>query len=105
MDCCQTSSGSFHSIWKYLVRVRAHALHSGFPFTTLDVKLKLRQFIFADDEILTDAQVKEIEKANILKAMNATEWRVYGNDGAASLLDIKPTTLASRLKKLGLEKP
>jgi transcriptional regulator with GAF, ATPase, and Fis domain len=30
---------------------------------------------------------------------------VYGDNGAARLLGIKPTTLASRMKNLGIRKP
>jgi transcriptional regulator with GAF, ATPase, and Fis domain len=33
------------------------------------------------------------------------QWRVSGPSGAAKLLGVKPTTLADRMKKLGLRKP
>ncbi len=44
-------------------------------------------------------------RANLLAALKESNWRVYGADGAAALLGVKPSTLASRIKKMGLEKP
>lgn len=34
-----------------------------------------------------------------------TGWRIRGPAGAAALLGLKPTTLESRIKKLGLQRP
>ncbi len=55
-------------------------------------------------EIRTYEQWKEMEKANILAALRQTHWKVAGPGGAAELLGTKPTTLASRIKALGIEK-
>ena len=46
-----------------------------------------------------------MEKDNLLAALERCEWRVYGEGGAAELLGLKATTLASRIKKLGLSRP
>jgi len=54
------------------------------------------------DRILTDAEFTELEKANILRALEATDGQVYGEGGAAELLDVPPSTLASRIKRLGI---
>jgi transcriptional regulator with GAF, ATPase, and Fis domain len=32
-------------------------------------------------------------------------WRIHGEAGAAELLGLKPTTLISRMKKMGLKRP
>ena len=45
------------------------------------------------------------ERENILAVLKRTDWRIYGPGGAAELLGVKPTTLVSRIKKMGLEKP
>jgi transcriptional regulator with GAF, ATPase, and Fis domain len=45
------------------------------------------------------------ERQQILAALEQTGWRIRGPAGAATLLGLKPTTLESRLKKLGLERP
>ncbi|MBC2605030.1 sigma-54-dependent Fis family transcriptional regulator [Pelagicoccus albus] len=55
------------------------------------------------DEILSEEQMVEFQRVNILKALRKTEGRVYGEDGAAALLNLKPSTLASRMKKLRIE--
>jgi len=47
----------------------------------------------------------DAERQHILAALHKTGWRIRGPDGAAQLLGVKPTTLESRLKKLGIERP
>jgi formate hydrogenlyase transcriptional activator len=51
-------------------------------------------------EIMSYAQIKELERKNLIAALQATNYRIYGAGGAAELLGIKPTTLASRVKAL-----
>jgi transcriptional regulator with GAF, ATPase, and Fis domain len=53
--------------------------------------------------ILSAAEMKRQERENIAAALRRTEGRIYGRDGAARLLGLKPTTLLSRLVKLGLK--
>jgi formate hydrogenlyase transcriptional activator len=45
------------------------------------------------------------ERGQILAALEQTGWRIRGPAGAAALLGLKPTTLESRIKKLGLNRP
>jgi transcriptional regulator with GAF, ATPase, and Fis domain len=45
---------------------------------------------------------KQRERENIVAALIKAKGKVYGPGGAAELLGVKPTTLAYRLKKLGL---
>jgi transcriptional regulator with GAF, ATPase, and Fis domain len=52
--------------------------------------------------IMTDADLRKLEANNIGAALKATGGKVYGPDGAARLLGVKPTTLSSRMKALGL---
>ncbi len=47
--------------------------------------------------ILTDDQFRAHERDNLMRALARTGGRIYGPDGAAALLGIKPTTLASRM--------
>jgi predicted ATPase/transcriptional regulator with GAF, ATPase, and Fis domain len=49
--------------------------------------------------------LEEIERARILEALESTRWRVSGPKGAALLLGLKPTTLESRMKRLGIVRP
>jgi transcriptional regulator with GAF, ATPase, and Fis domain len=45
------------------------------------------------------------ERDNIITALRQTKWKISGEGGAAELLGIKPTTLTSRMKKMGIERP
>ena len=51
------------------------------------------------------ATLEEAERAHILQILEQTNWRIRGNHGAAEILDINPSTLRSRMKKLGIERP
>jgi transcriptional regulator with GAF, ATPase, and Fis domain len=55
---------------------------------------------------LTDVKTLQLrtEKEYILSVLKKTDGRIRGEGGAAELLDLKPTTLESRLKKLGIQK-
>ncbi len=49
--------------------------------------------------------LEENERNHILKALESTNWRISGEKGAAKLLGMKRTTLESRMKKLGINRP
>ena len=55
--------------------------------------------------ILTDHECRQRERANLMSAIKRADGRVYGEGGAAELLGIKPTTLASRLRALKITIP
>jgi transcriptional regulator with GAF, ATPase, and Fis domain len=57
----------------------------------------------ASGAVLTDDEVRSFERANIVAALNTTGGKVFGAGGAAELMDMKPTTLASRIKALKIE--
>jgi transcriptional regulator with GAF, ATPase, and Fis domain len=46
--------------------------------------------------------LEEAEREHILRALERCSWRIRGPNAAAELLGVKPTTLESRIKKLGL---
>jgi PAS domain S-box-containing protein len=56
------------------------------------------------NRVRTAKEFEELERANVIAALDATSWRVSGNGGAAQLLGVKPTTLSSRMKALGIER-
>ena len=45
---------------------------------------------------------EEMEQQRILRIMELTGWRVRGNNGAAEILKVKPTTLDAKINKLGI---
>ena len=57
----------------------------------------------ASPSILTESQMRVLEANNIRAAMKASKGKIYGDDGAAAKLDMKPTTLSSRIKAFGIE--
>ena len=51
------------------------------------------------------ATLIEVEKEHIRAVLNGTGWRIRGAGGAADRLGMKPTTLETRMAKLGLRRP
>lgn len=49
-------------------------------------------------------KLEDMERVHILRTLEQTQWRIEGSQGAAALLGLNPSTLRSRLKKLGLKK-
>ena len=48
--------------------------------------------------------LQSLEKKHIEQALQASGWRVRGRHGAAEILGLKPTTLDSKIKKLGIKR-
>ena len=48
--------------------------------------------------------LEEVERRYILKVLEKTEGRIEGPRGAAELLQLKPSTLRHRIKKLGIKR-
>ena len=53
--------------------------------------------------VLTSAELKRYERENLAAALAQAQGKVFGPQGAAALLGMKPTTVISRIKALGLE--
>lgn len=70
-----------------------------------DANTKELQNASVENKILTSKELAALEKENILKALKQTKWKISGANGAAALLQLPPTTLASRIKALGIERP
>lgn len=54
---------------------------------------------------LTYDEFKELEKANVISALKHANWKTWGDEGAAALLGVKPSTLAYQMKTFGIKKP
>jgi transcriptional regulator with PAS, ATPase and Fis domain len=46
--------------------------------------------------------LEEMERLHIVEVLNSANWKIRGEDGAAKILDLNPTTLEARMKKLGI---
>ena len=56
-------------------------------------------------DFLTVEQVRQLERENLVRALERSGWRVSGENGAARLLGMPPSTLNSRMKALGILRP
>lgn len=80
---------------------RAHVLSSG---SKLDIGSWFRPSI--ESSVYQDfVSLDDNERTHILRVLKLTKWRIRGNNGASEILKINPTTLESRMKKLGIERP
>lgn len=57
----------------------------------------------AIEQVLSIQQLKQLETENLQLAIKLCEGKIFGDEGAAKLLGINPTTLISKLKKLGIK--
>ena len=46
-----------------------------------------------------------VERANILRALEESGWKIKGHGNAASRLGLKPSTLRFRMQRLGIKRP
>jgi PAS domain S-box-containing protein len=54
--------------------------------------------------IRTAQELLQLERENIIRALEAADWKVAGETGAAKLLGVPPSTLSSRIKVLGIKR-
>jgi len=72
----------------------------------VDIDDALPVAIIADRGIPNQGRVSTLddnERAHIRRALAATNGKIHGPRGAANILDINPSTLRSRMDKLGIE--
>lgn len=55
--------------------------------------------------LMTEQELLELQKNNLLAALKATGWRVSGPRGAAALVGLKPSTFTDRMKKFDIARP
>ena len=56
-------------------------------------------------EYFTEAEMERRGRENLVAVLETAGWKIKGTAGAAELLGVKPTTLLSRMKKMGLKRP
>lgn len=77
-------------------------LAQGPLITSIDIPDRSAQ-VLTNDKIIMPT-IYEMEKMHILNVLRICNWKIQGNGGAAQMLDIPPTTLHSRIKRLGITK-
>ncbi len=48
--------------------------------------------------------LEDVERDYIISVLDETNWKIEGKNGAAAILDINPSTLRGRLRKLGIRR-
>jgi DNA-binding NtrC family response regulator len=95
-------------IERAVIFARGGALEFDVPATasSLDLgSLGPRDVDQVEPEYLTEAEMRRRERENIFAVLQKASWKIKGIDGAAELLGVKPTTLSSRIEKMGLRRP
>jgi formate hydrogenlyase transcriptional activator len=72
---------------------------------TLDVVTPVAPRIGQPANDNNDLALESVERRHILTALQKCGWRIHGAGGAAEALGLKRTTLQSKMKKLGIERP
>jgi transcriptional regulator with GAF, ATPase, and Fis domain len=57
-----------------------------------------------DTATFQNKTLEEVEKKNIIEVLETTGWRVRRKNGAAEIPGLKPTTLDSKMHKLGMQR-
>ena len=57
-----------------------------------------------DRDSSTNVTIEEIERQHIVRILDHTGWIIEGEDGAARILGLKPSTLRTRMAKLGIQR-
>jgi len=58
-----------------------------------------------ENQVRSSLKMTDMERQHIRQVLDLTGWRIRGKGGAAELLDINPTTLESRMARLGIQRP
>jgi PAS domain S-box-containing protein len=64
-----------------------------------------RKNVNVGSTVQTKRDLREMEKATLIRALEETNWKVAGRQGAAQKLGVPPSTLSSRIKALGIQRP
>jgi len=81
-----------HAIESALISLEGNKLHFDLPDNANVATNKLKSF-------------EKMEQEYILEVLKAKNWKIGGKDSASSILGLPPSTLRSRIKKLGLKRP
>ena len=57
------------------------------------------------EEPMTEKEMREFQKTNLIMALEQADWKVSGKGGAAELLGVRPTTLADRIRTFRIKRP
>jgi len=94
--------------WPGNVRELEHVIERAVITTTGPVLQLADRLEPLTDSDATDKSLKDLaamEREHILRVLSETGWKIEGAKGAASILNLHPSTLRFRIKKLGIKRP
>ena len=98
-----------NAIERAMILARSHDLNFSLIKAGLQFSESLQTIKIQDHntqgQVMTEAELKQIERQNTINALIQCQWKIYGKEGAARLLTIKPTTLIERMKRMQVQKP
>ncbi len=80
---------------------RAIILSRGNSLTSVDLGMPALDGLPSPE----NATLTEVERRHIVRVLSNARWRIEGSAGAAEVLGLKPSTLRSRMMKLGIARP
>jgi transcriptional regulator with GAF, ATPase, and Fis domain len=75
------------------------------PEATAEISTSNRTCEPSPGIIHTAKEMEKLEYENIIRALEATKWKISGENGAAKLRGINASTLSSRMRALKIQKP
>lgn len=86
-----------------LIVSKSHELEPGDWLPKPSIK-EVEQPVSALSTSQNKKSLEEVERQYILDVLKKTNWKIRGKEGAAKILELNPTTLEARMKKLNLSK-
>ncbi len=72
---------------------------------TLKITEKLDPKNSDNSSKIVNMQLHDVEKAHIIKVLKQLNWKIEGENGAAIVLGLNPSTLRSKMQKLDIKRP
>lgn len=70
----------------------------------INIKQTTKTSMHKEETLLTRDELRSRERTSIIAALEKSGYKIYGKQGAAEILGMKPTTLASRMKAFGIKR-
>jgi formate hydrogenlyase transcriptional activator len=93
--------------WPGNVRELEHVIERAVITTSgpvLQLADRLEPIRLAEKADPSQRELAAVERGHILSVLSSTGWRIEGKKGAAVILNLHPSTLRSRIKKLGIKR-
>ncbi len=92
--------------WPGNVRELENAIERAVLLCNLSqVSRRCVEYVLGASAEASNSRLDVVLKAHIEQVLNATQWQIEGDDGAATRLGIAASTLRSRMHKLGIQRP